>query len=164
MGGLRSARGGLRTLRDHFLTIGVVILAVILGFVLLVGCGTGTSTATRQGTVHSGAGGTVTASADAAPTRIDGLRTIRADQLPAQARETLALIAKGGPYPYPRNDDVVYHNRNHVLPKQRDGYYHEFTVVTPGLHNRGPRRIVRGAQGELYWTADHYNTFQRIVT
>lgn len=82
-------------------------------------------------------------------------------RLPSQARDTLGLIAKGGPYPY-RTDGIVFENRESRLPKQRTGYYHEFTVVTPGSGDRGTRRVVTGGAGEEYWTGDHYSTFQKI--
>ncbi len=81
--------------------------------------------------------------------------------LPPEARETLALINKGGPFPYPR-DGVVFGNRERRLPAQPRGYYHEYTVKTPGAHNRGPRRIVCGPLPECYYSADHYRTFRRI--
>ncbi|MFE1320820.1 ribonuclease [Kitasatospora phosalacinea] len=81
--------------------------------------------------------------------------------LPAQALDTLGLIARGGPYPY-RSDGVVFENREGRLPRQGSGYYHEFTVVTPGSGDRGARRIVTGGTGEQYWTADHYATFQEV--
>ncbi|WP_035806064.1 ribonuclease domain-containing protein [Kitasatospora mediocidica] len=82
-------------------------------------------------------------------------------KLPSQARDTLGLIAKGGPYPY-RSDGIVFDNREGRLPKQRSGYYHEYTVVTPGSGDRGTRRVVTGGPGEEYWTDDHYSTFQTI--
>jgi len=81
--------------------------------------------------------------------------------LPGQARDTLTLIAKGGPYPY-RSDGVVFENRESRLPRQPKGYYHEYTVVTPGSDDRGTRRVVTGRAGEEYWTADHYSSFQEI--
>ncbi|MFD7414198.1 ribonuclease [Kitasatospora purpeofusca] len=82
-------------------------------------------------------------------------------RLPDQARDTLGLIAKGGPYPY-RSDGIVFENRESRLPRKTSGYYHEFTVVTPGSGDRGARRVVTGDSGEQYWTADHYATFQEI--
>jgi ribonuclease T1 len=72
------------------------------------------------------------------------------------------LIESGGPFPYPRNDGVVFHNNEHHLPPERDGYYHEYTVPTPGSSDRGARRIVTGASGEFWYTSDHYDTFQRV--
>ncbi|MFF7988326.1 ribonuclease [Kitasatospora xanthocidica] len=82
-------------------------------------------------------------------------------KLPSQAQDTLGLIAKGGPYPYNR-DGIVFENRESRLPRKADGYYHEFTVVTPGSNDRGTRRVVTGNSGEQYWSADHYATFQEI--
>lgn len=82
-------------------------------------------------------------------------------QLPPEARATLALIDKGGPYPY-RQDDAVFGNREHLLPAEPAGYYHEFTVVTPGSGDRGPRRLIRGQRGETYYTSDHYASFHLV--
>ncbi|GAA2929774.1 hypothetical protein GCM10020221_27000 [Streptomyces thioluteus] len=82
--------------------------------------------------------------------------------LPSQAHDTLDLIDEGGPYPYPK-DGTVFSNREGQLPQQRTGYYHEFTVVTPGSPDRGARRIITGAQAqEDYYTADHYRSFSRV--
>ncbi|RJQ86445.1 ribonuclease domain-containing protein [Amycolatopsis panacis] len=79
--------------------------------------------------------------------------------LPSQAKDTWRLIHQGGPYPYPRNDDVVFQNREKVLPSEKTGYYHEYTVKTPGSPDRGPRRLVTGQAKELYYTGDHYASF-----
>lgn len=73
----------------------------------------------------------------------------------------LELIAHCGPFPY-HQDGVVFQNREGRLPSQPSDYYHEYTVPTPGAHNRGARRIIRGAHGETYYTRDHYGTFVRI--
>ena len=82
-------------------------------------------------------------------------------QLPPEAAHTVALIRAGGPFPYDR-DGVVFENREGLLPAERSGYYHEYTVPTPGASDRGARRIIEGSAGELYWTDDHYRTFERI--
>ncbi|MEI7844104.1 MAG: ribonuclease [Gallionellaceae bacterium] len=81
--------------------------------------------------------------------------------LPRQAGDTLRLIKQGGPFPYPR-DGVVFGNREHQLPQQSRSYYHEYTVKTPGVHNRGARRIVCGVVPECYYSDDHYQSFKRI--
>lgn len=85
--------------------------------------------------------------------------------LPREAQQTLTLIKKGGPFPYAK-DGVVFGNYEGVLPKRKRGYYHEFTVKTPGARNRGARRIIAGgdpkSSGEYYYTDDHYATFKRI--
>ena len=41
--------------------------------------------------------------------------------------------------------------------------YHEYTVKTPGAHNRGARRIVCGILPECYYSSDHYRSFYRIT-
>lgn len=87
----------------------------------------------------------------------------RGDGLPPQAHDTLRLIAQGGPFPY-RQDGVVFGNREGRLPGHPYGYYHEYTVTTPGAPTRGTRRIITGGTppGEWYYTDDHYRTFRRI--
>jgi ribonuclease T1 len=82
--------------------------------------------------------------------------------LPSQAHDTLDLIDEGGPFPYSQ-DGVVFQNRERLLPSQSTGYYHEYTVVTPGSPTRGARRIITGRQWqEDYYTADHYASFRRV--
>jgi ribonuclease T1 len=87
--------------------------------------------------------------------------TVSASALPVEARAVLALIDQGGPFPYDR-DGVVFENRERLLPDEPLGYYHEYTVPTPGSPDRGARRIITGTAGELYWTDDHYRSFERI--
>jgi ribonuclease T1 len=85
--------------------------------------------------------------------------------LPKEGRDVLAQVRKGGPFAYER-DGVVFGNREGLLPRHPRGYYHEYTVPTPGARNRGARRIVCGgpkaAPSVCYYTADHYNSFARI--
>lgn len=88
--------------------------------------------------------------------------SISVAELPAQARDTLQLIRRGGPFPYAR-DGVVFGNYEHQLPLQPRGYYHEYTVQTPGAHDRGARRIVCGIVPECYYSGDHYRSFYRIT-
>jgi ribonuclease T1 len=90
-----------------------------------------------------------------------GLTMISAAELPGEAHDTLRAIKQGGPFAYPR-DGVVFGNFEGVLPKQARGYYHEYTVKTPGVRNRGTRRIIAGSTGEYYYSTDHYQTFKRI--
>lgn len=89
------------------------------------------------------------------------LQEIALTELPREARETLALIKKGGPFPYER-DGSVFGNFEKRLPVKARGYYREYTVPTPGLKHRGARRIVAGREGEYYYTDDHYRSFRRI--
>jgi ribonuclease T1 len=86
-------------------------------------------------------------------------------ELPKEAREVLKQIRTGGQFAHER-DGVVFGNREGLLPRHPRGYYHEYTVPTPGARNRGARRIVCGGPPKspevCYYTADHYNSFARI--
>jgi ribonuclease T1 len=82
--------------------------------------------------------------------------------LPPEARETLRLIERGGPFPYAK-DGTVFGNRERRLPPRPRDYYREYTVPTPGERDRGARRIIIGGGGERYFTADHYRSFRRIT-
>jgi ribonuclease T1 len=104
---------------------------------------------------------TTGAAAIAIPT-VSDLPTIAVEELPIEAIETLALIDAGGPYPY-RQDDGIFQNREQLLPSRSGDHYREYTVDTPGSPDRGARRIVTGADGERYWTDDHYDSFREIV-
>ncbi|MFF1373273.1 ribonuclease domain-containing protein [Streptomyces virginiae] len=130
-----------------------------------VGCG-GQKPVPAAASASSGASDSEAASASAAASAVPGwakgMATVRADGLPQQARDVLALIDKGGPYPY-RQDGTVFGNFEKALPKQKRGYYHEYTVRTPGERDRGARRIVTGEGGEFYYTDDHYDTFKAVL-
>lgn len=165
------------TTRRQLLIVGFVaaaLLAVWLVARFAVGAPTDTGLAAQPSPGHS-----VTATSGAEPAQrhttsldetdtesatdpVSGLPWIAESALPAEARETLALIVRGGPFPYPRNDNQTFQNREGLLPSEPRGYYREFTVETPGSEDRGPRRIVTGAGGEKYWTVDHYASFTRI--
>ncbi|MGD1225133.1 ribonuclease domain-containing protein [Streptomyces krungchingensis] len=104
-------------------------------------------------------GGAAVAPADAATAAVG---SICYGALPSQAHDTLDLIDAGGPFPYPQ-DGTVFQNREGVLPSQSSGYYHEYTVITPGSPTRGARRIVTGQETqEDYYTSDHYVTFKLV--
>lgn len=93
------------------------------------------------------------------------LDAINVAELPREAQTTLTLIKQAGPFPYDK-DGVVFGNYEVRLPKQKRGYYHEYTVKTPRARNRGARRIIAGgeprASGEYYYTDDHYESFKKI--
>ena len=89
----------------------------------------------------------------------------RVDTVPAglqAGRDTLRLLERGGPFPYDK-DGAVFLFLEGILPAKRRGYYHEYTVITPGENDRGARRIVTGSRDELYYTDDHYDSFKRIL-
>jgi len=87
--------------------------------------------------------------------------------LPKEAQEVFALVGKGGPFPFDR-DGVVFGNRENLLPGKPRGYYHEYTVRTPGVSSRGGRRLVCGgakkAPDACYYSDDHYRSFRKIRT
>ncbi len=96
------------------------------------------------------------------PSNSDGLPVVRLADLPPQARQTVALIDAGGPFPYAK-DGATFNNFEGVLPSRPRGYYREYTVKTPGERDRGARRIVTGDRDrELFYTADHYESFARV--
>ncbi|MFF4338312.1 ribonuclease [Kitasatospora sp. NPDC001540] len=163
--------------------VAVVLIGIVAGIAALLNGGNGGSgpdgasaakspSAASAGSAAATRGGTAGAPKPSAPAKSPTARAtwvptdpaladVCRSELPAQALDTLGLIARGGPYPY-RSDGIVFENREGRLPRRGSGYYHEFTVVTPGSGDRGTRRIVTGGTGEQYWTADHYATFQEV--
>ena len=104
-----------------------------------------------------------TTDATGATDAASGLPVVRLAALPPEAARTVELIDAGGPFPEPDHDGGTFGNREELLPDQPMGYYREYTVPTPGVDDRGARRIVAGDDGEeLYWTDDHYSSFSRI--
>ena len=82
--------------------------------------------------------------------------------LPPEAVTTIDLIETGGPFPF-RQDGATFENREGLLPDRPEGHYRKYTVPRTGNQGRGSLRVVAGADGELYWTADHYDSFAWIV-
>jgi guanyl-specific ribonuclease Sa len=58
----------------------------------------------------------------------------------------------------------VFGNYEGRLPKRARGYYHEYTVETPGSNDRGARRIITGGEPpvEYFYTSDHYQSIKPI--
>ncbi len=92
--------------------------------------------------------------------------TVAMSDLPIQGQRTYQAILNGGPFRHEK-DGSVFGNRERLLPRERRGYYREYTVDTPGARNRGARRIVCGgaatAPQACWYTSDHYASFRRIV-
>jgi ribonuclease T1 len=107
------------------------------------------------------------ASGGLARTTADALAEVTLADLPREAQEVYALVGQGGPFHHDR-DGVVFGNREKLLPGKPRGYYHEYTVRTPGEKTRGGRRLVCGgrktAPDACYYTDDHYRSFRKIRT
>jgi len=140
--------------------IGLLVL-VLGGWLVKDNLGGSSSPSTAPGTSASAPAksGTPAKGSAAVPGADSGLPVKALSALPPQASDTWKLIEAGGPYPYPRNDDVVFENREKRLPGKKSGYYHEYTVKTPGSPDRGARRLITGQAHELYYTGDHYASF-----
>jgi ribonuclease T1 len=93
------------------------------------------------------------------------LAAMSVSQLPPEGRQVYELIGRGGPFRYEK-DGVVFGNRERQLPSRKRGYYHEYTVSTPGSRDRGARRLVCGGQTRppevCYYSDDHYASFRRV--
>lgn len=133
-------------------TSSVVVIAFVLGLGVgyVIGMSSGTATApTTSGTAPTGP-------------RVEGLPVVALDALPPEAAEVVGRIDAGGPFGFDQ-DGATFENREGFLPDRPRGYYREYTVPTPGSDDRGARRIVTGREGEMYWTADHYDSFAWIA-
>lgn len=92
-----------------------------------------------------------------------GLRLVALASLPREAQATVALVDRGGPFPYAQ-DGVTFGNNERRLPSHPRGWYREYTVRTPGERDRGARRIVTGDDDrQVFYTADHYGSFVRVA-
>ena len=101
------------------------------------------------------------------PQRVAAPETVALSALPREAQATHRLILAGGPFPYSK-DGSVFGNRERILPSKARGYYHEYTVATPGARDRGARRLVCGGQARsnpdvCYYTDDHYASFKQLA-
>lgn len=102
----------------------------------------------------------------AKPSTVDkdypGLAQVPAGEEREAVVATLLRIERGGPFPYPNNDGVVFENRERRLPPKPRGFYREYTVPTPGSRDRGARRVVAGAQAR-YYSRNHYKSFETLT-
>jgi ribonuclease T1 len=136
--------------------VGVVLgVVVILGYVVWTWARSSTPGAT------AGALATATATSQGVDPETR-LRWVDVADLPPQGRSVLALIDRGGPFPYSQ-DGGTFSNAEKLLPLKANGFYTEYTVKLPGSSDRGPVRIIMGGKGQWYfWTQDHYASFERI--
>jgi ribonuclease T1 len=143
----------------HARSSGAILVAIVYALVLGLALATAIASGPRTTVETDRPVSTEAASSRAAP---DGLAIVELAGLPAEALETIALITAGGPFPF-GGDGATFENRERLLPERPRGYYREYTVPTPGSDDRGARRIVTGRDGEMYWTADHYDSFEWIA-
>jgi ribonuclease T1 len=140
----------------------LAVLLAVLGLAVLTACGGSKAASTTSG--GGGGGSTVSDAADLAPaSATTDLGTVAVDQLPPEGVDTLRLIASDGPFPFSK-DGVTFQNREGILPKQKSGFYREYTVITPGSSDRGARRIIGGADGSRFYTDDHYSSFREVLS
>jgi len=74
---------------------------------------------------------------------------------------TLDRIARGERNSH-RNDGTTFQNRERKLPQKPSGYYREYVHPTPKGSGPGPQRVIVGKEGDVWYTPDHYNSFQKI--
>ena len=53
-------------------------------------------------------------------------------------------------------------NHEGLLPKAKGRVYYECDIDTDGYHSRGSRRIVFSNDGLIYYTHDHYESFELL--
>jgi ribonuclease T1 len=135
---------------------------------LLLGCSTGTATAPSQAladpsTASAAPAGCPAPSASAPGATESHLPVRSLCALPVQVAQVWRTIQTGGKLTYSR-DGIVFNNAEHLLPAHTRGYYHEYTVPTPGSRDRGTRRLITGQTHEVYYTGDHYVSFVVVDT
>jgi ribonuclease T1 len=178
---------GRRPVRRRLLLAGLIGLVGLLS-ALLAGCGGGVGTATAPaagasasassgpnaaapnaaGSGATGSGGGSGAGCPAPSLNAPGASESRLQvkslcALPAQAAQVWRTIQSGGRLTYSR-DGIVFNNAERLLPAHNRGYYHEYTVPTPGSRDRGTRRLITGQAHEVYYTGDHYASFVVVDT
>lgn len=138
----------------------ILTLSAILG-----GCGKDGSPKATQDTGASASPAPVQLASDT-PAASGALAAVTKAKLPGEAADTLRLIKAGGPFPF-GEDGVLFRNSAALLPQHPRGYYHAYTVRTPGSADRGQRRIVCGGPrrqtSDCYYTDDYYASFKRIA-
>jgi guanyl-specific ribonuclease Sa len=144
-----------------------VVLIALVGVLaaVLSGCSAGSAlsraagASAPSGTGSSGGSGSCPAPSSNTPgAATSHLKLQSLCALPPEAGQVWHTIETGGRFTYPR-DGIVFNNAERVLPSEQRGYYHEYTVPTPGAKTRGARRLITGSARELYYTGDHYASF-----
>lgn len=152
-----TASASIRTAKTTKTTIALVVALALAIIGFATSCGSSNSSSSKLSNPSTSA----VPRADPA-LKPSGLATIAESALPAEARDVIHRIDSGGTFKY-RQDGVTFQNREGLLPAEPRGYYREYTVTMPGASDRGPRRLILGRQGQLYYTPDHYRSFLWVV-
>lgn len=155
--------------RNVIATLAAALAVVTVAVVVFVSCHSRSPGGSSSSVVASGGASAsssssagVAGSPSAAPQPPAGMAKVALASLPVEAQGVVDKLDHGGGFKY-RQDGATFTNRERRLPAKPHGYYREYTVATPGAPDRGPRRLILGGQGELYYTSDHYRTFQWVV-
>ncbi|GEP37097.1 hypothetical protein NPS01_07600 [Nocardioides psychrotolerans] len=155
--------------RTTLRTVGMVVLTVVVAVALfLLGDTDGpapssvpaVSGAVSPSSMSSAGGEPGPESGDVDPE--SGLTWVELEDLPGVAQDVVEDIEQGGPFVCEK-DGSTFGNYEGVLPQRERGYYAEFTVIDDCSRNRGALRIVAGDADELYFTDDHYDSFDRVL-
>lgn len=151
--------------RTTLRTLALVVLTVVVAllFVRLDGAQDPGEPAPAPTSREDGApSGVVEPRADPGVDPDSGLAWVLLDDLPADAQGVVEDIEDGGPFACEK-DGSTFGNYEGILPARERGHYAEYTVIVDCSGNRGARRIVAGDDGELYYTADHYASFDKVL-
>ncbi|MBQ3327132.1 MAG: ribonuclease [Clostridia bacterium] len=81
-------------------------------------------------------------------------------------KEAERLGWDGGPLePYAPGKSIggsYFGNYEGKLPKKKGRTYYECDIDTKGKRSRGPKRIVYSTDGLIYYTPNHYETFELL--
>ncbi|WP_232663009.1 ribonuclease domain-containing protein [Pseudonocardia sp. TRM90224] len=153
------------TRRTWSLLAGLVLVVAVIGVAFLVRPAGPVPAGADPAAARTAVQGTAQAPAGCGPVAPDvpgaaesGLPVQPLCALPPEAAQVWKQIVAGGPFRYDR-DGITFRNRERLLPRKPDGFYREYTVPTPGESDRGARRLVTGKDREVYYTADHYESF-----
>jgi guanyl-specific ribonuclease Sa len=99
--------------------------------------------------------------ADKLSKAIDADKNRQSSDIKSKVEVTLERITKGERDLH-INDGSVFENRKEPLPPHELGYYKEYVYRPEGAKTPGMERVIVGRGGEVYYTPDHYDTFERV--
>ena len=105
-------------------------LALVVLLIVLLSPGSTPNTATPGAPTYSAPADSPTPTDPSPRDPESGLVLVEVTSLPVQARQTIGLIERGGPYPYAK-DGAVFGNRERLLPSRPQR-------VLPGVHGADP--------------------------